>query len=99
MRFVGIAAKILPMTDDFVPTTIVTDKGEIAYQDFLENITSPKAFFAGEMPAGKMTKEVETALEECSFRRDGPSNPISSIGPILNVNGMRKSLKTICHCV
>jgi len=88
-----LAAKILPMTDDFVPTTIVTDKGEMHIQDFLVKYQQAPSVSQVRCRPGKMTKEVETALEECRSVVIGPSNPISSIGPILNVNGMRKILK------
>ena len=40
-----------------------------------------------------MTREVKTALEEHETVVIGPSNPISSIGPILRVHGMREALK------
>ncbi len=88
-----LAAKILPMTDDFMPTTIVTDKGEMHIQDFLVKYQQAPSVSQVRCRPGKMTKEVETALEECRSVVIGPSNPISSIGPILNVNGMRKILK------
>ena len=88
-----LAAKILPMTGDFVPTTIVTDKGEMHIQDFLVKYQQAPSVSQVRCRPGKMTKEVETALEECRSVVIGPSNPISSIGPILNVNGMRKILK------
>ena len=88
-----LSAKILPMTDDFVPTTIVTDKGEMHIQDFLVKYQQAPSVSQVRCRPGKMTKEVETALEECRSVVIGPSNPISSIGPILNVNGMRKILK------
>jgi LPPG:FO 2-phospho-L-lactate transferase len=88
-----LSAKILPMTDDFVPTAIVTDKGEMHIQDFLVKYQQALSVSQVRCRPSKMTKEVETALEECRSVVIGPSNPISSIGPILNVNGMRKILK------
>jgi len=88
-----LSAKILPMTDDFVPTTIVTDKGEMHIQDFLVKYQQAPSVLQVRCRPSKMTKDVETALEQCRSVVIGPSNPISSIGPILNVNGMRKILK------
>lgn len=88
-----LSAKILPMTNDFVPTTIVTDKGEMHIQDFLVKYQQVPSVSQVRCQAGKMTKEVQTALEECRSVVIGPSNPISSIGPILNVHGMRQILK------
>ena len=88
-----LSAKILPMTDDFVPTTIVTDKGEMHIQDFLVKYQQAPSVLQVRCRPSKMTKDVETALEQCRSVVIGPSNPISSIEPILNVNGMRKILK------
>ena len=88
-----LSAKILPMTDDFVPTTIVTDKGEMHIQDFLVKYQQAPTVLQVRCLPSKMTKNVETSFEECRSVVIGPSNPISSIGPILNVDGMRKILK------
>jgi LPPG:FO 2-phospho-L-lactate transferase len=88
-----LPAQVLPMTDDFVPTTIVTDKGEMHIQDFLVKYQQAPGVSQVRSHASKMTQQVDTALEECRSVVIGPSNPISSIGPILNVNGMRQSLK------
>jgi LPPG:FO 2-phospho-L-lactate transferase len=88
-----ISATVLPMTDDFVPTTIVTDNGEMHIQDFLVRYQQAPNVSRVRCRTSKMTKEVETALDEHRSVVIGPSNPISSIGPILDVNGMRQALK------
>ena len=89
----GLSADILPMTDDFVPTTILTDKSEMHIQDFLIKYQQAPNVLQVRCPESQMTKEVETALGHNRCVVIGPSNPISSIGPILNVSGMRESLK------
>jgi LPPG:FO 2-phospho-L-lactate transferase len=88
-----LCVNILPMTDDFVPTTIATDKGEMHIQDFLVKYQQAPRVTRVTCRAGRMTKEVEKTLAQCRSVVIGPSNPISSIGPILNVNGMRQALK------
>ncbi len=89
----GVSSKVLPMTNDFVPTMIETDEGEMHIQDFLIKHKQQPAVTKVNCETSAMTKEVKTALEEHNAVVIGPSNPISSIGPILNVNGMREALK------
>jgi LPPG:FO 2-phospho-L-lactate transferase len=88
-----VSSKVLPMTNDFVPTTIETVEGEIHIQDFLIKHEQRLDVIRVNCGAGTMTTEVKTALEKHNAVIIGPSNPISSIGPILRVNGMRKALK------
>jgi LPPG:FO 2-phospho-L-lactate transferase len=92
----GVESRILPMTDTHTPTTILTDEGEMHFQEYLvkrraqprvngirfENIESAK-------PAPGVAEAVlgSDAVILC------PSNPLISIGPILAVPGMRELLK------
>jgi LPPG:FO 2-phospho-L-lactate transferase len=89
----GVSSKVLPMTNDFVPTMIKTDEGEIHIQDFLIKHKQQPAVTKVNCETSAMTTEVKTALEEHNAVIIGPSNPISSIGPILHVKGMREALK------
>ena len=89
----GISSKVLPMTNDFVPTKIETDEGEMHIQDFLIKYKQEPAVTKVNWETSAMTTEVKAALEEHNAVIIGPSNPISSIGPILHVNGMRGALK------
>ena len=89
----GVSSKVLPMTNDFVPTVIETDEGEMHIQDFLIKHKQRPAVTQINCGPSAMTTEVKTALEEHNAIIIGPSNPISSIGPILRVSGMREALK------
>ncbi len=89
----GVSSKVLPMTNDFVPTLIETDEGEMHIQDFLIKHKQRPSVSKVNCRASTMTREVKTALEEHETVVIGPSNPISSIGPILRVHGMREALK------
>jgi LPPG:FO 2-phospho-L-lactate transferase len=89
----GVSSKVLPMTNDFVPTMIETVEGEMHIQDFLIKRKQQPAVMQVNCERSAMTTEVKTALEEHNAVVVGPSNPISSIGPILRVNGMREALK------
>jgi LPPG:FO 2-phospho-L-lactate transferase len=81
------------MTNDFVPTIIETVEGEMHIQDFLIKHKQQPAVIHVNCETSAMTIEVKTALEEHNAVVIGPSNPISSIGPILRVNGMKEALK------
>ncbi|MBE17156.1 MAG: 2-phospho-L-lactate transferase [Nitrospinae bacterium] len=91
----GIKTKILPMTNNEVATRIITPEGELEFQDyFVARKTLPKVigvnFHGIEKATG--TKEVLSAIEEASHIIFCPSNPIVSIGPILEVKEIRKKL-------
>jgi LPPG:FO 2-phospho-L-lactate transferase len=89
----AIASPVLPMTDDFVPTMIETDGGKMHIQEFLIKGKQQPRVLQVHCGKGAMTTEVKTALAEDGAVVIGPSNPISSIGPILQVKGMRDALK------
>ncbi len=82
----GIQADTLPMSDDPVSTYIVTPKGQMHFQEYwIANRCKPKVenvIFKG-MENAEPTSEVVEALKSPVVI--GPSNPITSIGPILRL--------------
>jgi LPPG:FO 2-phospho-L-lactate transferase len=91
-----IAGKVIPMTDDPVSTMISTPEGEMHLQEYWvgrggrPDVTAVR--FRG----------IENALPSLGFLAVldkgepvliGPSNPVSSIGPILALRGVRDLLK------
>ncbi|MEA2074789.1 MAG: 2-phospho-L-lactate transferase [Euryarchaeota archaeon] len=92
--------KILPMTDDpaAVRTKIFTPEGELHFQEFwVARKGAPDVLdvsFEG-IDKVKPSEAVVQALEEDSdaLVLIGPSNPITSVGPILSLKGIRKLLK------
>ncbi len=91
----GIAATILPMTDDEVRTQVRTDEGWLEFQEyFVHRHQAPDVLevrFTGADRAGA-TPEVLAALEAAELIVIAPSNPIVSVGPILAVGGIRGAL-------
>lgn len=85
-RSLGVAATILPMSDDPVRTEVRTDDGWLEFQDyFVGRHQEPEVHevrFRGADLAGAGRGVVE-ALEAASAIVIAPSNPIVSIGPIL----------------
>ncbi|OPY29060.1 MAG: 2-phospho-L-lactate transferase [Methanocella sp. PtaU1.Bin125] len=89
-----VKARVLPMSEEDVTSVIETDKGDMHFQDFW--IT-----FHGE-PEVKGVKllgplvpapEVMDVLNVSENIVIGPSNPVTSIGPILSLEGVRDVLK------
>ncbi len=100
VRNFGIAAKILPMSEEpgAVSTKILTPEGELHFQDFwVSKKGEPEVldvYFDGidtAKPSEKVLNMLESESEEVVLI--GPSNPITSIGPILSLRGIRQMLK------
>jgi LPPG:FO 2-phospho-L-lactate transferase len=95
-RALDVRARILPMSDDPVETRVQTDVGELSFQEFfVKERWSPKVravYYLGaeqSRPAPGLLDSLECAeaIIIC------PSNPITSIGPILAVPGIRAALQ------
>ncbi len=93
----GIAASILPMTEESVQTKVTTDEGRLDFQDyFVRRKCEPRVEeveFAG---AGSATAAsgVVSALQDENLRAIfiAPSNPFLSVDPILAIKGIRDGL-------
>jgi LPPG:FO 2-phospho-L-lactate transferase len=91
----GIKARILPMCDEKVDTIIKTPEGLMHFQDFWAGAKGEPDVLSVKIKGiekAKPTKEVLKALESEDYVIIGPSNPITSIGPILALKGMREIL-------
>jgi len=95
-RAFGIKQEIFPMCEEEVATTIVTDEGEMHFQDFwVRRRGEPEVldiYFKG-IERAKIPEEVRRRLEKEDEVLIGPSNPITSITPILSVEDFREILK------
>ena len=95
-RTMGIESRILPMTDDRVETRIQTPGGELSFQEYFVReryrVAVEGVFFAGAEEARPAPGVVE-AIAAAEVILLAPSNPATSIGPILAVPGIRDALK------
>ena len=97
-RALGVRAKILPMSDDKIQTRVNTPEGEISFQEFFV-----KEHWAREVTgirfSGVEQSQPAPGVLEAMRRAEGvivcPSNPITSIGPILAVPGIRSALAAL----
>jgi len=92
----GVRARVLPMSDARVETRILTPAGELSfeeyfvqrwYQDPVESVR-----FAGASEA-KPAPGVIEAIRSSELVLLAPSNPVTSIGSILAVPGIREALR------
>ena len=92
----GLRSRILPMTDQPVETRIQTPQGEISFEEYFVQCRHQALVravrFAGADEA-KPAPGVIAAIESAQAVLIAPSNPITSIGPILAVPGIRKALR------
>jgi len=95
-KILGVKAKILPVTDDWVETKVNTDKGLMHFQEFWVR-RKARDRVLGLMFDGVDRSEpapgVLKAIERSGNVLISPANPITSIEPILSVPGVRKALK------
>ena len=92
----GINARILPMTDSPVETRIATPDGELNFQEYFvkRHHQDPvkSVHFKGAAEAQPAPGVIDT-IHTASAVIVAPSNPITSIGPILAVPGIREALR------
>lgn len=92
----GVSSAILPMSDDKVETRIRTPKGEISFQEyFVKERWSSEV--SGVVYAGAEQSRPAPGVVEAIHKAHAvivcPSNPVTSIGAILAVPGVRQGLK------
>lgn len=89
----GITSKILPMSNEDSDIKIVSDIGELEFHDFLiKHQCEPEVFdvkFSKVSPAPGVVESIKNS----EMVIIGPSNPITSILPILSLEGVREALK------
>jgi LPPG:FO 2-phospho-L-lactate transferase len=92
----GVKARILPMTNSRVETRVMTPSGELSFEEYFverwyqDPVQSVR--FAGAADAEPASGVME-AIVSADTVILAPSNPITSIGPILAVPGIREALQ------
>jgi LPPG:FO 2-phospho-L-lactate transferase len=94
----GIRHRVVPMSDDPVPTIVHTDEGPLSFQDYFvrrrsEPVVTGLEFSGAEQ--ARMTEAISSAAscESLAAVVICPSNPYLSIAPILAVPGVRSILE------
>lgn len=89
----GIKSEILPMSDEESKVNIITENGEMTFHEFL--ITNKSEPMVKDVVYNNVhaTSQVIDCLESSDHIIIGPSNPITSINPIINMPGIKEILK------
>ena len=97
-RSLGIKARILPMSNHPIETRVETAHGEISFQEYFVKqrwqAAVKKVSYAGVEKSEPATGVLE-AIREAAGVIICPSNPVTSIGPILAVPGVRDALNQV----
>ena len=95
-RQLGIRSTILPMSDERVETRVETPQGEISFQEFFVKERWAPAVISVSFTGAEKARPAPGVLDSIQ-RAEAivvcPSNPITSIGPILAVPGFRVALQ------
>src|SRR6516164_9838969 len=92
----GVKARILPMSNSRVETRVNTPSGELSFEEYFvqrwyqDPVNSVR--FAGAGDAEPAPGVIE-AIVSADTVLLAPSNPVTSIGPILAVPGVREALQ------
>jgi LPPG:FO 2-phospho-L-lactate transferase len=91
----AVAAKIIPVTDNSVETRIITNKGELHLQEFWVKYRGKDKVegiqYVGADKARPNPEAVNT-IHDSDLVILAPGNPLTSIGPMLQIKGIRKEL-------
>ena len=94
----AVEAKVIPVTDNTIETRITTDKGDLHLQEYwvkyrgrdvvkgIQYIGADKA---------RPNPEAINAMHDSELVIIAPGNPLTSIGPMLSIKGVRKELSKI----
>jgi LPPG:FO 2-phospho-L-lactate transferase len=92
----GVGIRVLPMSDDFAPTHIVTDEGEMHFEEYFVQRRAQATILDVRLHAAGPARPTAAVLEAIAAAEAvliAPSNPVVSVGPILSLPGVREALR------
>ncbi|MFW9996708.1 MAG: 2-phospho-L-lactate transferase [Candidatus Odinarchaeota archaeon] len=93
----GIEHTVLPMCNERVECRFKTNKGDLHLEEFwIREHGSPEVYeqYLKNIENARVTQRVKEAIATAELIIIGPSNPVSSIGPILAVPGMKEFINS-----
>jgi LPPG:FO 2-phospho-L-lactate transferase len=91
----GLTARVLPMSDDPVRTVVDTTQGRLSFQEYFVRDRAAGDVVAVDYlgaPVARPGPGVLAAITEADLVVVCPSNPVTSVGPILAVPGIAAAL-------
>jgi len=93
----SIGPRVIPMSDDPVPTFVETDQGILPFQDYFVRLNCEPRVTGFQYQGAENAKPapgIMEAISEADLVVICPSNPWVSITPILSIPGIRDGLKS-----
>ena len=94
----AVSANIIPVTDNSVETRITTDKGELHLQEYWVKHRGKDPILGIQYIGAEKARpnpEAVNAIHDADRIIIAPGNPLTSIGPMLQIKGIRKELSKI----
>jgi len=91
----AIEIKLIPVTDNAIETRIITNKGAMHLQEFWvkhRGLDSVEGIEYKGADKARPNPDAVNAIHDSSLVIIAPGNPLTSIGPILAIKGIRKEL-------
>jgi len=91
----SIEIKIIPVTDNTIETRIITDKGDLHLQEFWvkhRGLDEVKGIEYQGAEKVRPNPDAMNAIHDSNLIVIAPGNPLTSIGPMLAIKGIRKEL-------
>ena len=91
----SIEIKIMPVTDNTIETRIITDKGDMHLQEFWvkhRGLDEVKGIEYQGAEKVRPNPDAMNAIHDSNLIVIAPGNPLTSIGPMLAIKGIRKEL-------
>ena len=91
----SIEIKIIPVTDNTIETRIITDKGDMHLQEFWvkhRGLDEVKGIEYQGAEKVRPNPDAMNAIHDSNLIVIAPGNPLTSIGPMLAIKGIRKEL-------
>lgn len=93
VKNMGLDCKIIPMSEENSEIKIITDIGELEFHDFLIKHQSEPEVLDVKFSNVSPTEGIIDAINNSDAVIIGPSNPITSISPILSLDGVKEALE------
>jgi len=91
----SIEFKLIPVTDNAIETRIITNKGEMHLQEFWvkhRGMDSVEGIEYQGADKARPNPDAVNAIHDSNLIVIAPGNPLTSIGPMLAIKGIRKEL-------
>ena len=94
-KALGIESEIIPMSNDKSNIIIDTDEGEMEFHEFLVEKQGKPEVLNIKYDVVTPSPGLVESIEESNMVVLGPSNPVTSIWPIISIEGIEKALKNV----